>query len=121
MNIKYTNGSHSTHSFDDEKETNEPSVNKKVIGKSTLHELDTPTENLNSCSKVILFTWSGFKELDIPNYFSLSQFQGGMDEGKKKGKRNVCHVTAIVSRRKTRRGELVVGPLKPKKSRTAKK
>ncbi len=43
-----------------------------------------------------------------------------MDEGKKKGKRNVCHVIATVSPRKTRRGELVIGPLKPKKSRTAK-
>jgi hypothetical protein len=44
-----------------------------------------------------------------------------MDEGKKKGKRNVCHVIVIVSPRKTKRDELVVGPLKPKKSRTAKK
>jgi hypothetical protein len=56
MNIKYTNGSHSTHSFDDEKETIEPSINKKVIGKATLDELDTLTEKLNSYSKVILFT-----------------------------------------------------------------
>ncbi len=30
MNIKYIDGSHSTHSFDDEKETNEPFVDKKV-------------------------------------------------------------------------------------------
>jgi hypothetical protein len=44
-----------------------------------------------------------------------------MDEGKKKGKRNVCHVIATISPRKTRRSELVVGPLKLKKSRMAKK
>jgi hypothetical protein len=39
---------------------------------------------------------------------------------RKKGKRNVCHVIATVSPRKTKSGE-VVGPLKPKKSRTTKK
>jgi hypothetical protein len=44
-----------------------------------------------------------------------------MDEGKKKGKRNVCHVIATVSPRKIERDELVVGTLKPKKSRTTKK
>jgi hypothetical protein len=91
-----------------------------VIGKATLDELDAHTKELNSFSKVIVFTWSGFKELDIPNYFSLSQIQGGMDEGKKKGKRNVCHVLAMISPKKTRRGELVVGPLKPKKSGSTK-
>jgi hypothetical protein len=35
-NIKYTYGSHSTHNSNDEKETNEPSADKKVIGKNYL-------------------------------------------------------------------------------------
>jgi hypothetical protein len=43
-----------------------------------------------------------------------------MDEGKK-GKRNVYHVIAIVSPRKIEIDELIVGTLKPKKSRTTKK
>ncbi len=96
-------------------------LTRRWLEKTTFDELGTHTEKLNSFSKVILFTWSGFKELDIPNYSSLNQIQGGMDEGKKKGKRNVCHVIATISPRKTRRSELVVGPLKLKKSRMAKK
>ncbi len=97
-NVEYTDGSDSIHSYDDEKETNNPFVDKKVV----------------------LSIRGGFKELDILNYSSLSQIQGSMDEGKK-GKMNVCQVTVTVSLRKIRRGELIVGPLKPKKLRKPKK
>ncbi len=93
----------STHSFDDERGTNDLSIDKKMIGKTISDELDTHIEKLNSSSKVILSTRSGFNELDIPNYFSFSQIQGGMDEGKKKGKWNVCQVTTIVSPKKSRK------------------
>ncbi len=55
-NIKYTDGNHSIHSFDDEKETNKPFVDKKVTRKATLDELDTHTNKLNSFSKVTLYT-----------------------------------------------------------------
>jgi hypothetical protein len=99
-NVEFTYGSDSTHSFDDEKETNDPSVDKKMIGKATFDELDTHTKKLNSSSKVVLFTRGGFKELDIPNNSSFSQIHGVMNERKKKGKRNVCQVTAIVSPKK---------------------
>ncbi len=91
-----------------------------MIGKATVDELDVHTQKLNSFLKVVLSTKGGFKDLDILNYSSLSQIQGGMDEGKK-GKRNVCQVTVNISRRKFKRGELVIGPLKPKKLKKAKK
>jgi hypothetical protein len=68
-----------------------------------LFKLDTHIEKLNSSSKVILLIRSGFNELDIPIYSSFSQIEGGMDEGKKKGKRNVCQVTTIVSPKKSRK------------------
>jgi hypothetical protein len=102
-NVKFTYWGDSTHSFDDERGTNDLSIDKKMIRKAISDELDTHIEKLNSSSKIILSTRSGFNELDIPNYSSFSQIQGGMDEGKKKGKSNVCQVTTIVSPKKSRK------------------
>ncbi len=103
-NVEFTYWGDSTHSFDDERGTNDLSIDKKMIGKAISDELDTHIEKLNSSSKVILSTRNSFNKLDIPNYSSFSQIQGGMDEGKKKGKRNVCQVTTIVSPKKSRKG-----------------
>ncbi len=77
-----------------------------MIGNDQLDVVDLHTEKLKSCSKVKLSTRSSFQELDVPNFFSLSQIQVGMDEvHKKKGKRNVCYPTPRISRKKTRRFE----------------
>ncbi len=64
-NVEFTYGSDSIHSFDDEKETNDPSIDKKMIGNASFDELDTHIEKLNSSSKVVLSIGGGFKELDI--------------------------------------------------------
>jgi hypothetical protein len=89
-------------------------LQKKIMSRNDqLDVVDLHTEKLKSCSKVKLSTGSGFQELYVPNFFSLSQIQVGMDEvQKKKGKRNVCYPTPRISPRKIRRFK----PAKAKKS-----
>jgi hypothetical protein len=72
-----------------------------VTGNDQLDAVDLHIEKLKSCSEVKLFIRSGFQELNVPNFSSLSQIQMGMDEvQKKKGKRNACYPTPRISLRK---------------------
>ncbi len=72
-----------------------------MTGNDQLDAMDLHTEKLKSCLKVKLSIRSGFQELDVPSFSSLSQIQVGMDEvQKKKGKRNACYPTPKISLRK---------------------
>jgi hypothetical protein len=117
-NIEYIDGSNLVHSLNDQKDNNGPFMDKKLIGKAQFNVLGTNKQN--SSSRIVLYIGACFKELDTPNYSSLSQIQGGLDVDKKKGKRNVCYPTIGLSPRKTRRAELVI-PHKPMKTRKSKK
>jgi hypothetical protein len=98
-NVEYTNGSDLAHNSNDEEESKGLPINKTMTKKVQLDDLDT---KLKFGPKVKLSIGSGFKELDVPNLSkSLSQIEEVMDQGKlKKGKKNVCYTTPLISPRK---------------------
>ncbi len=115
-NVEYIDGSDLAHSSHDEEESKGLPINKTMMEKVQLDDLDT---KLKFGPKVKLSIGSGFKELDVPNLSkSLSQIEEVMVQGKlKKGKRNACYPTFGNSPRKTRRCELAKANKSTKKSR----
>jgi hypothetical protein len=115
-NVEYIDGSDSTHSSNDEKESKGLPTNKTMTEKVQLDDLDT---KLKFGPKVKSSIGSGFKEFDVPNLSkSLSQIEKVMDQGKlKKGKKNACYPILRISPSKTRRCELAKANKSTKKSR----
>jgi hypothetical protein len=116
LNVEYTNGSDPVHSSNDEKESMGLLVNKTMIEKVQLDDLDT---QLKFGSKVKLSIGGDLKELEVPNLSkSLKQIEKVMDQKKlKKEKKNVYYPTLGISPRKTRRCELTKASKSRKKSR----